>query len=183
MSLNKSIIVVLALAFAGCVGLYIFAPRSAADAGAIVNECAKESDSVECYERVVPALYPAYSIPEVFDILREIRTIDPTYQFCHVLSHKLGEKVVAENPAAWIDAIPLNPGDGMCSNGFIHGVVGGRFRADVLDKEMLEALLPDFRVACEARPKRPRSGDLLSRTRTLIRFRNRRGHSACSETL
>jgi hypothetical protein len=66
-----------------------------------------------------------------------------------VLAHKIGERVVAEDPGAWIDAIPLNPADGLCSNGFIHGVVGGRFRSEVLDDATITKFLPDFRKACQ----------------------------------
>lgn len=115
----------------------------------IVATCSQEGDRNACYEREVPALYPEYSIPELFDIVREIRAKDPRYQFCHVLAHKLGEAVVAEDPNNWLNAIPLNPGDGICSNGFIHGVVGGRFRAEVLDETTLTSLYSDFRQACE----------------------------------
>jgi hypothetical protein len=69
-----------------------------------------------------------------------------------VLGHKIGERVVAEDPSAWVDAIPLNPPNGLCSNGFIHGVIGGRFRAEVLSEEQITALLPDFTRACMPRP-------------------------------
>lgn len=121
-------------------------------AHALVDECSKaEGDRSLCYEEKVPALFPRLSVDELFDVVRSIRTQDPSYQFCHVLAHKLGERVVAEDPARWIDAIPLNPADGLCSNGFIHGVVGGRFRAEVLDEETLQRFLPDFRAACEPR--------------------------------
>ena len=115
----------------------------------IVHECTQAADHAACYEAEVAPLYPELSVPHIFDIIRDIRREDPSYQFCHVLAHKIGERVVAEDPDRWIDAIPLNPSDGLCSNGFIHGVVGGRFRAEVLDDATLQKLLPDFRRACE----------------------------------
>lgn len=127
-------------------------PKDAgAMADAMVAECADSSNRAECYEQKVPALYPQYSISAVFDIVREVRTLDPSYQFCHVLAHKIGERVVAEDPARWVDAIPDNPSDGLCSNGYIHGVVGGRFRAEVLSSSSIAALVPDFARACEPR--------------------------------
>ncbi|MSU74071.1 hypothetical protein EXS56_02945 [Candidatus Kaiserbacteria bacterium] len=117
----------------------------------IVHDCAEAKDHSACYEAEVSALYPKLSVVHIFDVVREIRREDPSYQFCHVLAHKIGERVVAEDPERWIDAIPLNPSDGLCSNGFIHGVVGGRFRAEVLDDATLQKLLSDFRRACEPR--------------------------------
>ncbi|MHB1086758.1 MAG: hypothetical protein ACYCZ0_03355 [Minisyncoccota bacterium] len=121
------------------------------EAQRIVKVCASEQDRSACYEREVPQILPKVPLGGVFDTIREIRALDPSYQFCHVLAHKLGERVVAEDPEKWIDAIPLNPSDGLCSNGFIHGIVGGRFRAEVLEPEMLKKLAPDFTRACAPR--------------------------------
>ncbi len=118
----------------------------------IAVACEKLSgEPSDCYEREVPPLYPEFDVATLFGIIREIRAIDPSYQFCHVLAHKLGERVVAEDPARWTDAIALNPSDGLCSNGFIHGVIGGRFRAEVLDASTTEKLIPDFARACSPR--------------------------------
>ncbi len=117
----------------------------------IFETCQAESDTVSCYEREIPTLYPKRSIKEVFGVVREVRTLDQSYQFCHVLAHKLGERVVEEDPNRWLEAIALNPPDGLCSNGFVHGVIGGRFRAEVLDEATLASLVPDFSRACEPR--------------------------------
>src|SRR6185436_1897936 len=91
-------------------------------AKAAVSQCSGEGDHAACYESVIPALYPKLSVAEIFNVVREVRREDQTYQFCHVLAHKIGERVVAEDPSKWVDAIPLNPADGLCSNGFVHGV-------------------------------------------------------------
>lgn len=147
-------IVILALAMSGATAavLFLFASRESPTdlARTLVARCAQETDKSACYEREVPKLYPEISLDSVFAVVREIRAQDPAYQFCHVLAHKLGERIVAEDPARWVEAIPLNPPDGLCSNGFVHGVVGGRFRAEVLSDASLEKFIPDFRRACEA---------------------------------
>ncbi len=150
-------LIIAACAFA----LIFFADvRSAhSEAQRIVEICSGESAHAECYEREVPRLLPDYSLTQAFDVIRQIRLIDPAYQFCHVLAHKLGERVVAEDPDKWIDAIPLNPTDGLCSNGYIHGVLGGRFRAEVLEPAALRKLIPDFTRACASR-KEWRSSEL-----------------------
>jgi len=122
-------------------------PRAVAEK--IVAQCVQEgSDHAPCYESLVPALYPVLSIPEIFEVVRTIRTKDASYQFCHVLAHKLGERVVAEDPTRWMLALSQNP-TGFCSSGFVHGVVGGRFRSEVLDDTTIKAFMPDFARACE----------------------------------
>lgn len=121
------------------------------DAKEIVADCDSQPDRAKCYEQEIPALYPERPLTEIFSLIREVRALDSTYQFCHVLAHKLGENAVAEDPARWLELIPLNPPDGICSNGFIHGVIVGRFRDDVLDSAAMEAAIPDFAQACEPR--------------------------------
>src|SRR3989344_3814855 len=150
MHIKKSSIIFFFAALAALLMWFVLSSRETALVK-IVHDCAQARDRSACYEAEVPTLYPQLSVAQVFDIVREIRREDPSYQFCHVLAHKIGERVVAEDPERWIDAIPLNPPDGLCSNGFIHGVVGGRFRAEVLDDETLEKLIPDFSRACEPR--------------------------------
>lgn len=137
----------------GVFGLLQYRGNASVDryAHELVAACSKEEDHATCYEREVPNLYPKVSLADIFSIIREVRSLDPSYQFCHVLAHKVGERVVAEDPERWLDAIPLNPSDGLCSNGFIHGVVGGRFRAEVLDDATLEKFIPEFARACEPR--------------------------------
>lgn len=142
------------LVFTACVFALTFFTdiRSAhSEAQRIVNICVGEPGHAECYEREIPRLLSDFSLGNVFEVIRQVRAIDPAYQFCHVLAHKLGERVVAEDPDKWIDAIPLNPTDGLCSNGYIHGVLGGRFRAEVLEPEALKKLIPDFTRACAPR--------------------------------
>lgn len=117
----------------------------------IVKACASSADRSRCYEQHVPALLSDLPLVQIFEVVRAIRQRDDSYKFCHVLAHKLGERIVAEDPNSWIEAIPLNPSDGLCSNGFIHGVVGGRFRAEVLDDATIGAFVPDFARACAPR--------------------------------
>ena len=132
--------------------VFFLYPSQTTSADSIINSCRDHPQgAMTCYEKEVPKLYPQQSIPELLSLIREIRSKDTSYQFCHVLAHKLGEAVVAEDPDNWLDAIALNPSDGLCSNGFIHGVIVGRFRNDVLNHEDLVRTIPDFKKACEPR--------------------------------
>ena len=157
MNRNTMINLTIALALvAGVIGFLLFPSRGGFSprdvlAQRIVGQCSREESHEKCYEREVPKLFPSRSIPKLFELVREIRRLDPSYQFCHVLAHELGEIVVAEDPARWLDAIALNPSDNLCSNGFVHGVIVGRFRNDTLDNATLEKTIPDFARACEPR--------------------------------
>ncbi|MFZ2886839.1 MAG: hypothetical protein WA021_03400 [Minisyncoccia bacterium] len=144
---------VIGLAVISAIALWWFVPLSGEKslAASIVEVCAEEESRSTCYEKKVPELFPKLPLSEVFGVIRDIRALDQSYQFCHVVAHKLGESAVAQDPSKWIDLIPLNPPDGLCSNGFIHGIIVGRFRNDVLDDATLTAAIPDFARACERR--------------------------------
>lgn len=148
---------VVILAVAAALGAFFFFSSASADtetmAQNIVDLCSKENDHQACYEREVPPLYGKYTIPQLFDVIRGIRQKDTTYQFCHVLAHKLGQEAVLADPDDWISLMPLNPPDGMCSNGFMHGVTLGLFRNSVLDDETIERNIPNFSRACEPNAK------------------------------
>ncbi len=116
-----------------------------------LSTCKEVQDKEACYEKAIAPLYPKLTVTEIFEVIRLVRAQDRGYQFCHLLAHQLGEEAVAENPDRWTDVVPLNPTDGMCSNGFIHGAVIGRFRDDTLEGEKLARAMEDFSMACEAR--------------------------------
>lgn len=120
-------------------------------AARILRECEEEQYRPTCYEEKVPDLLDRMSIGDVFNVVRFIRARDHDYQFCHVLAHKLGERVVAGDPARWFDVIPQNPTDGLCSNGFIHGAAVARFSQEVFSRDEIEHIIPDIADACEAR--------------------------------
>ncbi len=134
------------------VALWVFAPSGTtvhAETQIILETCAAESSREACYEREVPERYGDFDVPELFEVVRAILREDRNYQFCHVLAHKIGERAVAEDRDAWLSLVPKNPADGLCSNGYIHGVIVGRFRDDAFDDALLKATLPDFARACE----------------------------------
>src|SRR4051812_42345013 len=83
-----------------------------ATAKSIVADCSDLHDKATCYETEVPSLYPKMDALEIFDVLRKIRKLDTSYQFCHVAAHKVGGRIVAEDPNKWMDALRLNPTDG-----------------------------------------------------------------------
>jgi len=120
-------------------------------ASQIIEICEAESYSPFCYEREIPKLLDYLSIQEVFDVIRQVRAQDNSYQFCHVLAHDLGEREVSKDPDRWFDVIPLNPTDGLCSNGFIHGAAVTRFNKELFSREEINNIIPDIADACEAR--------------------------------
>lgn len=132
-------------------GWFVWQSFNTTEVSRIVSECEGATKKEACYEERISALFPERPLEEIFSLTRQVRHIDPGYQFCHVLGHKLGEAAVAEDPDSWLELMSKNPRDGLCSNGFIHGVIGGRFRAEVLDTKTLNAHISDFSKACEPR--------------------------------
>ncbi len=149
----RTIVIALGVFTIGGFGFWIFAtPTTVESAAAVALATCKETQNKEaCYEKAIAPLYPELTVTEIFDVIRLVRAQDRGFQFCHLLAHQLGEEAVAENPDRWTDVVPLNPPDGMCSNGFIHGAVIGRFRDDTLEGEKLVRAMEDFSMACEAR--------------------------------
>lgn len=105
----------------------------------------------ECYEQVVPALYPHYDVPTLFSIVRHIQPLDPALTNCHVLAHEIAEVAVAPNREAWPTVFTQGPTDGLCSYGFVHGVFVAAFRDVALSEDALEAELPALRTLCASK--------------------------------
>lgn len=124
---------------------------SVAYAHEIMRRCKEVSYRPTCYENEVPRLLSNASMEQVFEVIRLLRTEDTSYQFCHVLAHKIGGREVEKDPSQWIDVIPRCPQDGLCSNGCLHGVSVARFNKEILDDEEIEAVLPELSIACEPR--------------------------------
>jgi len=122
--------------------------RAAAEVFAV---CSDAPHRPTCYEQEVPKLLSSISMEDAFVVVRRIQQTDPSYRFCHVLGHKLGEQEVAKDPTNWFDVIPRCPSDGLCSNGCIHGAAVERFNKEVFSDEEIEAAIPDLKRACEAR--------------------------------
>ncbi len=116
-----------------------------------VSLCNRVMDKTACYEENVPKLMLLIPVESIFPIIREIQNLDKSYQFCHVLAHKLGEQEVAKNSDAWMDLMHKNPPDSLCSNGYIHGVIVGRFNYAELPQEKIDAIEPDLASACESK--------------------------------
>jgi hypothetical protein len=117
----------------------------------VVEDCkAKGGYRPTCYENTVPLYLKDFSMEKVFEIVREVRREDPTYGFCHVLGHKIGEGEVAKNPADWASVVRRCPVDGLCSNGCGHGAIVHRFRADTFTRQRIdEEIIPAFKTICE----------------------------------
>ncbi len=125
--------------------------RAAADE--LVEKCEHSGDRHQhqsCYEKLVPEMYPQYTVTELAEIVRLVMTIDPLYTYCHIIAHKIGGRVVAEDPSKWVEAIHLDPPGTLCEGGYLHGVLAERFRADVLTESQIKEAMPDFKRACSA---------------------------------
>lgn len=123
-------------------------------ANQIIEKCASSSYRPTCYDEQVPKLMDKpynISLEEAFKITRIIQAQDSSFQYCHVLGHRLSSKEVAKNPQSWMNIIPRCPANGMCANGCLHGALQERFRSESLSDEQIETVIPDLQIACEAR--------------------------------
>lgn len=156
----RTIGTILAILFGGCAFLYVVVASfpglssrvARAAAHVIVTHCAERNDKPLCYEENVPLLLYVSPIEGVFSVVRALQREDTSYRFCHVLGHELGAALVKQNPDQWVDLMHKNPPDGLCSNGFLHGIIVGRFNYAVLSEEQIDAIVPDFAEACERAP-------------------------------
>lgn len=117
----------------------------------MVDRCAKAAYRPTCYENEVPTLVTDLTMPQIFDVIREIRKIDPDYLYCHVLAHKLGTYEVSLDPNNWLNAVAEGPTDGLCSNGFAHGAILTRFHDEQLTKDQFDYAVGELATACEER--------------------------------
>lgn len=120
-------------------------------ANQIIEKCKPTPYRPTCYDQEVPKLMDRISMEKAFEITRIIQNNDRSFNYCHILGHKLSTKEVAKNPDKWMDIIPRCPSNGMCSNGCIHGALQERFRAESLSDNQITKVIPDLQVACEAR--------------------------------
>jgi hypothetical protein len=120
------------------------------EASVIVEKCSKAPYKPTCYEEEIPRLMSALSMEETFEVTREVQNIDTSYQYCHVLGHKLSANETAKDPSEWQSVIQRCP-SGVCSNGCIHGAFQERFRKESLTSAELEELQPQLTQVCEAK--------------------------------
>ena len=116
----------------------------------IIGRCAHGNRDAHaaCYEGIIPALYPRFTVEQIAEMVRFILVSDPSYKYCHTLGHKIGERVVDEDPANWVRDIHLDPSGTLCEGGYLHGVLAERFKSDVLSASEITASIPDFKRAC-----------------------------------
>jgi hypothetical protein len=116
----------------------------------IVDKCSTSDYKAGCYETEVPKLMATLSMENTFAVTKDIQHIDTSYQYCHVLGHKLSAEETKKNPDEWKTVITRCP-SGVCSNGCIHGAFQERFRTESLPDAKIEELRPQLDDVCEAR--------------------------------
>lgn len=120
-------------------------------ANSILKKCNSETYRPKCYDDEIPKFMDSVSMEDAFAVTQIIQSKDDTYQYCHVLAHRLGAAETKKNPDRWLDIIPRCPANGMCSYGCSHGVLQEKFRTDILADDQIKAIEGDLKEACEAR--------------------------------
>jgi hypothetical protein len=123
----------------------------------IVQKCSQSSYAPTCYEEEVPKLLNKISLEHTFGVTRKIQDIDRSFQYCHVLGHKIAGAETAKDISKWKEVIQRCPTD-MCSNGCTHGAFQERFRKEALDKDEIAEYKEDFGTICVSSDKRRLTG-------------------------
>lgn len=119
----------------------------------ILNQCSGKKNNQTCYEKEVPNLMNPpinLSMEDSFQVTKLIQDQDKSYNYCHVLGHKLAANEVAKDPSQWKDVVTRCP-SGVCSNGCIHGGFQERFRAESFSDSEIQTIKPEFVDLCEPR--------------------------------
>ncbi|HEY0907800.1 MAG TPA: hypothetical protein VGE35_00445 [Candidatus Paceibacterota bacterium] len=117
-------------------------------ASKIISDCADAPYKPTCYEEEIPRLMNRISMEDAFKVTRFVQSMDRTYQYCHVLGHKIAAAETATDPARWQTVIQRCP-SGVCSNGCIHGAFQERFRKESLTDDEILKLKPQLSSVCE----------------------------------
>ncbi len=124
---------------------------------AIVKKCSQSPYAPTCYEEEVPKLMNRISLEEAFKVTRGIQDMDRSFQYCHVLGHKIAGVETAKDISKWKEVIQRCPTN-MCSNGCTHGAFQERFRKESLSQTEIAKYKNDFGTICESSPTRKLTG-------------------------
>jgi len=144
------------MSVAAVVFLYMYSPTPREEqfenaATHIIEICKDSPYRPSCYDEEIPKLMDeGFSMIEAFAVTRLIQDRDLSYQYCHVLGHKLAAKETIKDPDKWKDVIAHSP-VGVCSNGAIHGAFQERFRVESFADKEVEDIIPELLGVCEAR--------------------------------
>lgn len=117
-------------------------------ASKIIEKCSNEKYKITCYDNEIPKLMDFLSLKQAFDVTSQVQSKDTSYNFCHVLGHKLSARQVQKDSSSWKDIISQCP-RGVCSNGCIHGIFQEKFREETLSKAQIESVKEDLKTICE----------------------------------
>lgn len=117
-------------------------------ASQILETCKTSSYRAACYDTEIPKLMNKISMEKAFKVTAEVQRLDPGYQFCHVVGHKLAAREVDKNPNKWKEIIPRCP-SGLCSDGCIHGTFQEKFKIDTVSDLQFPSFAKDFNTICD----------------------------------
>lgn len=116
----------------------------------VLSNCSKKDYRPACYDEKIPKLMDFISMENAFRVTQLVQQKDSSYNYCHVLGHKLSAREAAKDPSRWMDVITRCP-VGVCANGCLHGTLQERFRSEYLTDGQIEEIKPDLSKVCEER--------------------------------
>jgi hypothetical protein len=112
------------------------------DARNAVNRCRPDRRWRYCYGEEIGKLVKQNNFSYALAVLKEVESLDPKTQDCHLISHKIASEEVSKDPERWFTMFEKVNQD-ICSGGFIHGALEGRMRFDS-SFEITERTIPEI---------------------------------------
>ncbi len=118
----------------------------------VLAKCAGTPHHPSCYDEEIPKLMDKISMEDAFLAATIIQDNDPSYNYCHVLGHKLSAREFDKGTGKWTEIIKRCP-TGICSNGCLHGAAQERFRGEVLTPEQQDIARHELKGVCDPTPQ------------------------------
>lgn len=114
----------------------------------ILKKCQGQSDPNSCYQKNIPDLTKTLSMEDVFLVIEKAQSLDPSFWFCHTLSHELASIEVKKDESKWQEVLHRCPMH-QCGSGCLHGTFIAKFQHYTIDTTNQEEIIPQLKEACQ----------------------------------
>lgn len=107
------------------------APQSfiKATAKKIADSCKNAVDWRECFGQQIGNINKTIIFPDTLRVIDGLKEVDKRTIDCHLIAHWVSQSEVEKAPEKWMDIFNYVD-QTTCNNGYVHGVLEGRSRAD-----------------------------------------------------
>lgn len=95
----------------------------------IINSCKSGGDWRTCYGQQIGQLNKTIEFPDTLRVIDELKKTDKRTRDCHLIAHWVSLSEIEKAPKKWAEVFNYVD-QTTCTNGYVHGVLEGRNRAD-----------------------------------------------------